>query len=111
MIDDTNAVLRVEHQVRGVIIAMAKHARASRQFRGDVIQFCFELSRLAVRQCFFPIAAKVMLKKEIQFPAKLRFIKSEPAGYGIALAGFRRGGLNASNNVDRLLEQTLTFFV
>src|SRR5258706_5255198 len=62
-------------------------------------------------QSFTTQAAKVMLKKEIQFPRQLGFVKSEPAGDRVTLEGHRRGRLNARDHLDCLFHQSFAFFI
>src|SRR5215831_2894624 len=66
MIDYANAVLVVNQEIRTMIVAMTKHARARRQLSRDIVELDFQLSSLAVPQCLATETAKVMFEKEIQ---------------------------------------------
>src|ERR1043166_6218828 len=79
MVHDPDALLRIDHQVRRVIIAMAKDARHGCELGGDVVQLSLQLRDFSMSQGLATQASEVVFEKEVELPRQFRFIKGETA--------------------------------
>jgi len=54
MIDNTQTIVLIYHQVRRVEVAVAEDARTGGQLGGNVIELRFKLRGFRVAKCFVP---------------------------------------------------------
>src|SRR5690348_477791 len=90
---------------------MTKHARHSRQLRGNVVQFDFQLSNFSVTQVLAAQATEVMFKKEVELPRQFCFVEGEAAGDRMCFKRMLSRLLNPGDQRDRLLLVFVTFVV